>query len=131
MKKANTIAKLKKDLDKVFNKFIRERDLNPDLTFDCISCGENKPIGLMHAGHFYASTFTAVRWHEQNVNGQCVGCNTFKHGNLLEYRKGMIKKYGQGVVDRLEEIHNETVKLDRFTLEFMIDKYKGLLKEMK
>lgn len=82
----------------------------------------------MHAGHFYASTFTAVRWDERNVNGQCVACNVFLHGNLLNYRNGMIAKYGQKVVDDLEAIHNKPIKLDRFDLERMIEEYKTKLK---
>lgn len=82
----------------------------------------------MHAGHFYARTFTAVRWDERNVNGQCAGCNTFKHGNLLEYRKGMIAKYGQEVVDELERLHNQPFKLDRQWLEEKIKHYQNLIK---
>jgi len=124
VKKTKTISKLKKDLDKVFNKFIRQRD-SKNGYFCCISCGETKPVNLMHAGHFYAGTFTATRWDERNVNGQCAGCNTFKHGNLLEYRKGMLAKYGQGVLDELEELHNKPVKLDRTWLEEKIEHYKN------
>lgn len=78
----------------------------------------------MHAGHFYARTFTAVRWHEKNSNGECVGCNTFKHGNLLEYRKGIIAKYGIKVIDELEAKRNEPVKLDREWLTERINHYK-------
>ena len=134
MRKKKTIAKLKKELDKVFNAFIRKRDSEDDV-FLCISCGfqqtedsvsvEYKPVSQMHAGHFYAGTFTATRWDERNVNGQCVGCNTFKHGNLLEYRKGMLAKYGQKVLDELEELHNKPFKLDRQWLEERIVHYKA------
>lgn len=92
-RRKKSIAQLKKDLDKVFNKYIRGRDGDyGDVGwFVCISCNEAKPSGQMHAGHFYAATFTATRWDERNVNGQCVGCNTFRHGNLLEYRKGIVR----------------------------------------
>ncbi len=127
MKKAKSIASLKKTLDKYFNKFVRERDLLPDLTFDCISCGENKPIGQQHAGHFYASTFTATRWDERNVNGQCVKCNMYLSGNLLNYRNGMLAKYGQSVLDELETLHNQPFKLDRQYLEEQIKHYKNKL----
>lgn len=125
-----SISKLKKKLDVVFNAYIRQRDLLPhwDGGFKCISCGKIKEKNYMHAGHFYAGTFTATRWDERNVNGQCAGCNTFKHGNLLEYRKGMIAKYGQEVVDELERLHNQPVKLDRQWLEEKIEHYKNLLK---
>lgn len=127
MKKPKTIAQLKKALDVVFKTYIRKRDLRDDDTFVCISCGQTKTKDQMHAGHFYASTFTAVRWNESNVNGQCAHCNTFLHGNLLNYRNGMIRKYGFSAVEWLEEEHNKPFKLDRFWLEAMIKHYKSLL----
>lgn len=128
MKKPKTIAQLKKALDVVFKTYIRKRDLRDDDTFVCISCGQTKTKDQMHAGHFYASTFTAVRWNLCNVNGQCAHCNTFLHGNLLNYRKGMIAKYGIETVERLEEIHNTTLKLDRQQLENLIETFTKLSK---
>ena len=127
MKKTKTIAKLKKDLDKVFNAFIRKRDEDHRCWgwFVCLSCGETKDRSYMHASHFYAATFLATRWDERNVNGCCVKCNVFLHGNLLEYRKGMIAKYGIEVVNELEDLHNKPVKLDRGWLEERIKHYKN------
>ena len=128
-KSKKTLSRLKKDLDKVFNAFIRKRDTvyGRDWEgFKCISCQQVKPLNQMHAGHFYAGTFTATRWDERNVNGQCAGCNTFKHGNLLEYRKGILSKYGQETLDELEALHNQPFKLERLWLIEQIEKYKAL-----
>jgi hypothetical protein len=128
MKKQKTLSALKKDLDRVFNKFIRERDTfeagNREW-FQCISCLEVKSWEQMHAGHFYAAgNFSAVRWDEDNVHGQCIKCNTFLHGNLLEYRKNLIEKIGQKRFDRLEiRRHNES-KMQRFEVQALINKYK-------
>lgn len=120
MKKQKSIAKLKKELDRHFNKYIRNRDAgNP-----CLACGG--PASPAHASHFYASTFTATRWDERNVNNCCVRCNVFLHGNLLGYRKGIIAKYGEKVLEELEALHNQPVKLDRHELEENINYYKGL-----
>lgn len=130
MRKPKTLSKLKKELDKAFNAFIRNRDIwffgsNSGYHFKCISCNEVKSIEQMHAGHFYARTFTATRWDERNVNGQCVGCNTFRHGNLLEYRKGMLAKYGPEVLEELEVKKNQVFKLNREWLTEMIELYKN------
>lgn len=133
--KVVTIAKLKAKLDLVFKAYIRQRDMVRagywSGYFECISCGQTKPKDQLHAGHFYASTFTAVRWDERNVNGQCAGCNVFKHGNLLNYRKGMIEKWGQQVVDELEALHNKPFKLDREWLEEKIEYYKNQIEKEK
>ena len=121
--KSKTLAQLKKDLTKVFNAYIRKRDSDGEF-FTCISCGLYKPLSQMNAGHFYASTYSATRFDEDNVNGQCIACNNFKHGNLLEYRKGLLAKIGEKRVQRLEiRKHNET-RYDRGTLEILIKKYK-------
>lgn len=126
-KKPKSIAKLKKELDILFAKYIRQRD-SKDGFFTCISCGKYQPVSQMQSGHYYARVFTATRWDERNSNGQDIRCNMFLHGNLLNYRIGMIAKYGQKVVDDLEAIHNKPIKLDRFDLERMIDEYKTKLK---
>lgn len=123
MRKPKSIAKLKKELDKVFNAFIRYRDFG----MGCLACGESIKGGG-HASHFYASTFTAVRWDERNVNLCCVKCNVFLHGNLLDYRKGMIQKYGHDVLEDLEAKKNQVFKLEREWLIERIEHYKHLLK---
>ena len=124
--KTKSISKLKKELDVVHHRFIRQRD-SEDGFFTCISSGRRLPVSQMHAGHFYASTFTRTRWDDRNVNGQSAGDNVFKHGNLLDYRRGMLARYGQEVLDELETLHNQPFKLDRQWLEEKIKHYKEKL----
>ena len=126
--KQKTLAQLKKDLTKVFNAYIRKRDSNDDGTFICISCNKTKDVRLMHAGHFHsAGKNEAVRWDELNVSGQCSYCNTFEHGNLLGYREGIIKKYGQKIVDDLEIKRHNKSKMARFEVQLLIEIYKQKL----
>ena len=61
-----------------FNKYIRQRDKR------CISC--NAPTE--NAGHYFsAGNHASLRFDERNVHGQCIRCNKWLHGNLIEYRK--------------------------------------------
>jgi hypothetical protein len=70
-----------KDLQVVFNTFIRLRDQNKP----CISCG-NKLEGKYDAGHYYpVGSYKNLRFDEDNCFGQCVYCNQHNHGNLTEY----------------------------------------------
>ena len=126
-KKQKTIASLKKQLDKVFNAFIRDRDYMGRGGCHCISCDAWVKVGDGHASHFYAATFTRTRWDERNVNVSCIRCNVFLHGNLIGYCRGMRGKYGQAVMDELEELHNQPFKLDRQWLEERIKYYKDKL----
>ena len=86
-----------KELQVIFNKFIRLRDKG----LNCISC--NKPAKKENAGHYKsAGGHPEHRFNEKNVHLQCEYCNTFLHGNLIEYRKGLIKKIGLEEVELLE-----------------------------
>jgi hypothetical protein len=126
--KQKSLPALKKDLDKVFNTYIRKRD-SKDGYFKCISCGMVKSVDKMHAGHFYsAGHHSAIRWDEYNVNGQCNYCNTYLHGNLLGYREGLIKKYNAQILEILELRKHNKSKMMRFEIEYLIQEYKNKLK---
>ncbi len=83
----------------VFNAWIRERDKG----FPCISCGIADGVGKRNAGHYRpAGLHTALRFEPKNCHGQCERCNTSLSGNLIEYRKGLLKKIGIDEVEKLE-----------------------------
>ena len=130
LKKQKILAQLKKDLDKVFNKFIRQRDQSHENGFMCISCGDYKPTSLRDAGHFYsAGHHSATRWDEDNCHGQCQRCNRFLHGNLLGYREGLLKKIGPERLERLEiRRHNKNL-MSPFEIQILIDQYKLKFKD--
>lgn len=106
-----------------FHRFIRNRDHGRD----CISCG--KPFGssVFDSGHYIpAGSCAALRFDEHNVNLQChYNCNIQQSGNRTEYRKGLIKKYGEAVVARLEG-PQPTVKMRAEDYKAIEDKYKKL-----
>lgn len=119
-----TVPQLLKLLTEKFNRFIRNRDTDEFDCITCISCNKTYPSKGMHAGHYFASTFSILRFHENNVHGQCVRCNMHLHGNLISYRQNLIKKIGIEEVERLEQISKIPYKWDRFSLIDLILKYK-------
>jgi len=121
--KTKSMPQLKRLAVENFHTFIRERDSDTGM-FCCISCSKWKAVDQMTAGHYYPSTHTATKFHELNVNGQCVKCNTYLHGNLKEYRIGLEKKIGQKGLDELDWKHSQRAKLDRYSLMEIIIKYK-------
>lgn len=108
-----------------FNRYIRQRDSDGDF-FRCISCGKIKPVTQMDAGHFMAAGFyTAIRFDENNVHGQCIHCNRHLDGNLVPYGENLFRKIGQEEVDRLMAVCRTTTKLDRNWLVEIIETYKA------
>ena len=92
-----------------FNHFIRLRDDG----LNCISC--QKPPKKKNAGHYFnANNHYSVRFDEDNVHLQCEYCNTSLSGNLIPYRKYLIRKIGISRFAILESIAYQTRK---FTIE--------------
>ena len=107
------------------NEYIRLRD--PDV---CISCG------VMHSSAWQAGHYISVganktlRYVEENINKQCINCNMFKGSNAIEYRKGMLEKWGQEKLDWLEGWHSP-LKLTKEYLQEVAEYYKGRIKSLK
>jgi hypothetical protein len=118
-KKVTPLPKLLKKTQEVFNRFIRNRDKDAG----CISC--NGPVE--QAGHYFSQGHhSALRFSEINTNGQCIRCNCYLSGNLIRYRQGLVKRYGEAEVERLELNADlkKAFKWDRIELEQLISKYK-------
>jgi hypothetical protein len=83
-----------------FNTYIRERDKG----LPCISCRKPVRPDDYDAGHYIpAGSNSLLRFDEVNTNGQCAFyCNHSRSGNQVEYRKGLVEKYGEAEVLRLE-----------------------------
>ena len=117
----------------IFQKWIRERD--KDLS--CISCNKtDAELGpnMFDSGHFFsAERFLGLIFDETNVHKQCKKCNGVNmHGNLAEYRKGLINRYGEEYVWELESISdaNRVYKYSRSELIDIANKYKLKLKKL-
>jgi hypothetical protein len=102
---------------------MRDKDLG------CISCPSPKVEQASH--YFSAGKFPALRFNEHNVNGSCLRCNYFMSGNLLGYRRGLIKKIGEENVDFLEGIANRKKhKWSILELQEIEKEYKAKIKSI-
>jgi hypothetical protein len=105
-----------------FRKFIRDKDKDEP----CISCGS---WSAKDAGHYYsAGHCPELEFEENNVHGQCRKCNMFLSGNLIEYRKGLLRKIGGDKIELLDLIAAAYKKIgykhNRFFLIETIERYK-------
>ena len=99
-----------------FNKYVRIRDHG----LPCISCGsmpDQKYGGTMDCSH-YRSVGAAphLRFNLHNVAAGCVKCNRYLSGNVVELRRGLIKRIGINKVEELES-NNKIAKFDIQYLE--------------
>jgi len=117
----------------IFQKWIRERDKD----LPCISCNKtDAELGpnMFDSGHFFsAERFSGLKFDETNVHKQWKKCNGVNmHGNLVEYRKGLINRYGEDYGFELESISdaNRVYKYSRSELIDIANKYKMKLKQL-
>jgi hypothetical protein len=127
-KKTKTLPKLKADLQVIFNSYIRKRDEGKP----CISCGEHKTL---QAGHFYSvRMYDGLRFHEDNVHGECAGCNAFDDMHLLSYASNLIDRIGEQKYSDLKYMAHlykaDGHKWTRSDLIELTEEYKTKLKEL-
>ena len=118
MAKQKTLAKVKQDLQKIVNKYIRLRDSGKP----CVSCGQFK---VLQAGHYYAvSGYDALRFDPDNIHGECSGCNCFNESHLILYSKNILDRIG---VESLKELDERAAEYKRSGYKWT----RGELEELK
>lgn len=122
-----TLSDWKKELEKVFNKMIRIRDVERG----CVSCGCNLKNTKFDAGHFWPKTYGVLRFNEWNVHGQCVQCNQHKGSNALEYRKRILERITPDQLQWLDDHRHVEWKPTITEIKKMIEICKLKIKALK
>ena len=125
--KLETKSEVLKAAQIVFNTYIRLRDKGKP----CISCG-SKLGKTYHAGHMFSvGSYPNLRFHENNVHGQCIECNLHKHGNVKEYDLRLQNLLSKEEYSELLESRNKPLKLTLDEVKELIAIYKQKIKELK
>lgn len=107
-----------KEAQAAVNRYIRARDFNKP----CISCGSMPTNdGLIKgqrvdAGHFRSrGSASHLRFNLLNIHKQCVKCNRWLSGNVVEYRVRLIERIG---LERVEALENDN-SLRSFDIDYL------------
>ena len=109
-----------------FNTYIRLRDKDRP----CISCQVTK-CEEFHAGHYIATTYSYLRFNEDNCWRQCSKCNTHLRGNSIPYRINLIQIIGLGRVEKLENDRHKKLEMSIPEIKELIVVYKDKIKQLK
>lgn len=123
-----SISAVINDVKKVFQHFIRLRDKGKP----CISCGNKNPADWCGSHFFSAGVYSGLIFDERNCHGACNSyCNMYLSGNLVNYRIGLIERYGEEYVLKLEQdsLNLKQYKYTREELQQIKEKYKLKIKD--
>jgi hypothetical protein len=120
-----------KEAQREFNRFIRLRDSGKP----CVCCGshlgDGDVGGAFDCGH-YRSVGSAphLRFDERNAHAQRKQCNRYGSGRAVDYRIGLVARYGLAFVEGLER--DQSPK--HYTIEdlkHIRDTYRAKCKELE
>jgi hypothetical protein len=107
---------------------LRDREL------PCISCNNSNTTDWAGGHYFNAGMYSGLIFDERNCHKQCnTHCNKYLSGNLLEYRKGLVKRFGANFVETLEA-ESDSKRNYKYTRQELIDikaKYDEKCREIK
>ena len=116
-----------KELQVIFNIFIRERDKDKP----CVSCGTPMTTRKGDASHYWSvGGNPGVRFDETNCHLACVPCNQHKHGNLLEYSIRLPERIGTVLFNALNARRTRTNPLTIPEIKDLKTHYRKLIKSL-
>ena len=122
-----TQAWLKKELDRVFSIYIRQKHEDNKGNVECYTCRKLFTVKTIQNGHFVSRQYLATRWSDDNCRPQCWGCNGFGKGRLLDYEERLKQDLGAKLVETMKASRHISLKLDRHWYTAEIEKYKLLI----
>jgi hypothetical protein len=118
--RVKTLSEWRRDLRIIFNRYIRERDRD----LPCISCS-GKLGAKYDAGHYYSrGAFPNLAYDPDNCHAQCVRCNQYLSGNLIDYTENLPKRIGSERFKALQERKNDRKSLSIPEIRELIILYK-------
>lgn len=120
------LPELKREARTAFQAWIRKRDEH----LPCISSGKTTDI-MWNGGHYLkAEIYSGLIFDERNCHKQTCYDNDYLAGNVIEYRKGLIARYGLEYVEQLES-EADAKRVYKWTKEELIDIKKEYRKKLR
>lgn len=122
-----TTIQLKKELDAIFSKYIRQK-YSKDGFGQCFTCSKRLAISDLQCGHFVSRIYLGTRYAEDNCRPQCIGCNVFGGGKTAQFAANLERIYGPKIISDLFRQANNIVK--NFPYKEKIEEFKEKIKQL-
>lgn len=131
MSKKPKVSNLKRTADRVFSEIVRRSAANEDGYAQCVSCNLWLHWTDGDAGHFCSRKHNNTRYDKRNVQFQCRSCNRFYEGKKYEFGKWLVEKYGEDIIDELNQLAHQPKRFKVLELQELIEELRKELKELK
>lgn len=88
--------------------YIKKRDEGKP----CISCGTPYKSNFQAGHYFKAELYSSLKFHEDNIHGQCEQCNLRMEGNLNAYELNLPERIGAEKYEDLKHLARQDKRLD-------------------
>lgn len=112
----------KKEFDRVFSLWVRQRDADEYGKVNCCTCYKEFNWRYIQCGHYESRGRLSIRFFYKNTAPQCGGCNKWKGGNL-DFALYLKRKYGDGVLEELEIERDKEVRYSRSDYKELIEDF--------
>lgn len=119
---------LKRKLDEIYSKYIRQKAADKEGFVNCY-CGVRVHWKEADNSHYIPRGCLALRYDPRNTRPSCHRCNRFMGGNLQAYAIALQKDYGLTILAELDKEKRKITK--NFPYQERIDFYSTLLAELQ
>jgi hypothetical protein len=122
-----TLGEFKKELQIEVNKIVRLIDAE----CSCLACGVNN--AKVDASHFRGvGAWDNLRFNLHNIYSGCARCNTYQNGNLIKFREGIVKTFGESQMAFMDDLNviYPSIKLNKDELAERTKTAKKIVKEL-
>jgi len=125
------MSSLTKMLDDIFSKYKRMINLKENGLITCFTCQQEFELKNIDCGHYISRQYKTVRWDEQNTEPQCKSCNRFHEGRKDVFALNLQKKYGDDILEKLNQRKNQIKKFTEYELQEMVKYYKDQVESLQ
>lgn len=126
-----TISALVHKLDSIYARYIRFRARDHQGYVECFTCLRRLSVAEIDCGHYVSRSHHSTRFFEENTHPQCRYCNRYRDGEKDLYALHLKKKYGEGILEKLNRMRKEIKQFSHDELLGMIKDYKEKLKSVE
>jgi len=120
---------------KYFSQYIKLRDcLHTTGSLDygaCITCGEIKEYNKLDCGHFIPGRRDPYVFEETNAHAQCIKCNRFEGGRILDHEDAISRLYGKEEAERLKLLRHSNKAFSEGEYRDIARQYRQKIKAIK